>query len=139
MGIGLGIFNIVMNTSAYTASKNILRGLVKPTGVKMIDKVIMPIGITGMAWTVSDVVSDHMTQEVKDLGNGMKAIKQTMEDRLENKKSKDNVIDISEKRDPKVTLTPEQYEEMMAAMEQRIKDLKSQIDNKMDAKDKKED
>lgn len=132
MGIGLGIFNIVMNTSAYTASKNILRGLVKPTGVKMIDKVIMPIGITGMAWTVSDAVSDHMTQEVKVLGNGMKAIKQTMEDRLENKKS-------NEKRDPKVTLTPEQYEEMMTAMEQRIKDLKSQIDNKMDAKDKKED
>ena len=74
----MGIIKVVgalTNVCGNVAFDNIVKPLVKETGNKIVDKVIVPWGVCVAGWMVGSAVEEYIVGEMKEVKKGIDSVK----------------------------------------------------------------
>lgn len=117
------------------ALDNVAKGLVKPTGSKILDKVVIPLGIFGIECYVTSCVTEHIVSDLEDIKKSIDSVRKNKKDDLNMEELADSVKYQTEKIFESSTaqmlndafdkalageITKEEYEEMMDAVKDEL-------------------
>lgn len=74
----INAIGFVTNVCTGVAFDNIVKPLVKKTGNKVVDKVVVPWGTCVMSWMVASAAQDYIVGEVTDVTNSINAVKKVV-------------------------------------------------------------
>ena len=93
----INAIGFVTNVCTGVAFDNIVKPLVKQTGNKVVDKVVVPWGTCVMSWMVASAAQDYIVGEITDVANSVNAVKKVV--KMDDLDDFDDEFDVDIKKD----------------------------------------
>lgn len=95
------ILGFISNVCGYSAAKYALKGVIKSSGMQMVDKVIVPAGVEIFAFMAGDEAQKYVEGRINEVKEAYEAIKAVREEvkKGEEKPEQHNIFDDFEEVD----------------------------------------